>query len=160
MAVSAETGRLLYVLARARQARRVVEFGTSFGVSTLHLAAAVKDSGGGLVVGTEFEESKAARVRETIARAGADDVVQVRSGDALETLALDPVQDVELLFLDDAKQLYPAVLELVRPQLAERAVVVADNASRSPAYLELVTQGPEWVTSVLPASDLSVSVLG
>src|ERR1700710_142603 len=45
--VSPETGRMLYLLARATRARSVVEFGTSFGLSTIHLAAAVKDNGGG-----------------------------------------------------------------------------------------------------------------
>src|SRR5262245_8106610 len=55
MPVSAETGRLLYGLARATHARNVVEFGTSFGISTIHLAAALRDNGGGRVIGSEFE---------------------------------------------------------------------------------------------------------
>ncbi len=54
-------GHLLYLLCRSLQATRVVEFGTSFGVSTLYLAAAVRDQGGGTVIGTELEPSKAAR---------------------------------------------------------------------------------------------------
>ena len=61
MAVSPETGRLLYLLARTGGARNVVEFGTSFGVSTLFLAAAVRDNGGGRLIGTEFESTKSMR---------------------------------------------------------------------------------------------------
>jgi hypothetical protein len=51
LAVSRETGRLLYMLARSCRARTIVEFGTSFGLSTLHLAAALRDNGGGEVQG-------------------------------------------------------------------------------------------------------------
>ena len=58
LAVGRETAQLLYMLARSIKARSIVEFGTSFGISTLHLAAAVKDNGGGRVIGTEFEPSK------------------------------------------------------------------------------------------------------
>src|ERR1700761_9010713 len=59
--VSPATGGLLYLLARAMGARSIVEFGTSFGLSTIHLAAALKDNGGGRVIGSEFETAKVAR---------------------------------------------------------------------------------------------------
>src|SRR5262249_44615574 len=52
--VSRETGRLLYMLARSSGARTIVEFGASFGISTLHLAAALRDNGGGRLITTEF----------------------------------------------------------------------------------------------------------
>jgi hypothetical protein len=58
--VSRETGVLLYMLARGAKARSIVEFGTSFGISTLHLAAALRDNGGGKLITTEFESSKVA----------------------------------------------------------------------------------------------------
>ena len=63
MAVSPETGVLLYMLARGNAARTIVEFGTSFGISTIHLAAALRDNGGGRLIGTEFEPSKLAHAR-------------------------------------------------------------------------------------------------
>ena len=50
--VTRTQGRMLYLTARAIDARRIVEFGTSFGVSTIYLAAAVRDNGGGLVGGS------------------------------------------------------------------------------------------------------------
>ena len=65
LAVSRETGSLLYMLARGARARTVVEFGTSFGISALFLAAALRDNGGGRLITTEFEPSKVARARET-----------------------------------------------------------------------------------------------
>jgi predicted O-methyltransferase YrrM len=136
LCVSAEFGRLLYICARARNAARIVEFGTSFGVSTIHLACAVRDGGGGLVIGTELEATKAARARAHLAAAGVDDVVDVRVGDALDTLAGGVDGPVELVHLDGAFSLYLPVLRLLEPHLAPNAVVIAENGT--PGYLEYV----------------------
>ena len=87
LAVSRETGTLLYMLARAINARTIIEFGTSFGVSTLHLAAALRDNGGGKLITSEFEPTKIARARANIAAGGLADLVEIREGDALQTLA-------------------------------------------------------------------------
>lgn len=70
VAVSRETGTLLYMLARSVAARSMVEFGTSFGISTLHLAAALRDNGGGRRITTEFEPGKVARARANLAAGG------------------------------------------------------------------------------------------
>ena len=123
--VSPETGRLLYLLVRAIKARIVVEFGTSFGLSTVHLAAAVKDNGGGRVIGSEFETAKVARAKENVALAGLSEFVEVREGDATETLAHDLPPSVDFLLLDGAKVLYPAILRLVEPRLHTGSLVVA-----------------------------------
>ena len=64
--VSRATGKLLYMLARSVCARNIVEFGTSFGISTLHLAAALRDNGGGRLIGSEFEPSKIQRRAKTL----------------------------------------------------------------------------------------------
>ena len=87
--VSRATGRLLYMLARSVRARTIVEFGTSFNISTLHLAAALRDNGGGRLIGSEFEPSKIARARANLGAAGLSDLVEIREGDALQTLARD-----------------------------------------------------------------------
>ncbi|MBB4391323.1 O-methyltransferase [Bradyrhizobium sp. ERR14] len=89
LAVSRETGHLLYMLARSSRARVIVEFGTSFGISTLHLAAGLRDNGGGHLITSEFEPSKAARARENLIAGGLIDLVEVREGDALKTLSTD-----------------------------------------------------------------------
>ena len=82
LAVSRDTGVLLYMLARSIGARSIVEFGTSFGISTLHLAAALKDNGGGHLISTEFEPSKVVRARQNIIEANLSDLVEIREGDA------------------------------------------------------------------------------
>lgn len=133
--VSPETGRLLYMLARAMRARSIVEFGTSFGLSTLHLAAALRDNGGGRLVTSEFEPSKVARASANLTAGGLADLVDIRVGDALETLANDLPEAVDLLLLDGAKPLYRDILLLVAPRLRPGAVIVADNADYCPDYV-------------------------
>ena len=102
-AVSRDTAQLLYMLVRATGARSVVEFGTSFGISTLHLAAGLRDNGGGRLITTEFEPSKAARARGNFAAGGLADLIELREGDALETLAHDLPDPIDLVLLDGAK---------------------------------------------------------
>jgi predicted O-methyltransferase YrrM len=156
LAISPETGRLLYLLARATRARAIVEFGTSFGVSTLHLAAALKDNGGGLVIGTELEPTKAARARQNLAAANLAAFAEVREGDALESLARDLPAEIDLVLLDGAKVLYPQVLALLEPRLRTGALLVADNAEQSPEYLARVRGGEAYV-SVPFGGDVEVS---
>lgn len=84
-----------------------MEFGTSFGVSTLHLAAALRDNGGGRVISTEFEPTKVARARANLCAAGLHDLVEIRVGDALETLARDLPEEIDLVLLDGAKKPLP-----------------------------------------------------
>jgi predicted O-methyltransferase YrrM len=158
LAVSPETGVLLYMLARATGARAVVEFGTSFGVSTLHLAAALRDNGGGRLIGTEFEPSKVLRVRENLTAAGLSDLVEIREGDALETLSRDLPATIDLVLLDGAKPLYPSVLSLVERHLRVGALIVADNADWCPDYLARVRSPTGGYLSVPFAADVELSM--
>ena len=123
--VSRETGLLLYMLARSAQARVIVEFGTSFGISTLHLAAALRDNGGGRLITTEFEPSKAQRARNNLSAGGLLDLVEIREGDALETLRSGLPEQIDLLLLDGAKGLYADVLALVADRLRPGAHGIA-----------------------------------
>ncbi|RQR31968.1 O-methyltransferase [Burkholderia sp. Bp9142] len=158
LAVSRETGTLLYMLARGCGARAIVEFGTSFGISTLHLAAALRDNGGGRVITSEFEASKVARARENLAAGGLADLVEIREGDALRTLAADLPDPVDLLLLDGAKALYPDVLALVERRLRPGAFVVADNADYSPDYLAYVRAPENGYLSVPFGGDVELSM--
>lgn len=136
--VSPAVGTLLYMLGRATGARNIVEFGTSFGISTLHLAAALRDNGGGRLIATEFEPSKIARAKANLDEAGLSDLVDVREGDALETLARDLPETIDLVLLDGAKPLYADILDLLEPRLRPGTILVADNVDHCPDYLERV----------------------
>lgn len=154
--VSRETGRLLYMLARSTRASSIVEFGTSFGLSTLHLAAALKDNGGGHLIGSEFEPEKVVCARQNLALAGLSELVEIREGDALETLARDLPERVDLLLLDGAKVLYPGVLSRVEPSLHAGSLVVADNADHNPAFLAYVRNPKNGYLSVPFAEDVEL----
>ncbi|UOB57507.1 O-methyltransferase [Burkholderia pyrrocinia] len=158
LAVSRETGTLLYMLARSRGARAIVEFGTSFGISTLHLAAALRDNGSGRLITSEFEPSKVVRARANLTAAGLADLVEIREGDALRTLAADLPDTVDLLLLDGAKALYPEILALVEPRLGTGAFVVADNAEYSPDYLAYVRAPENGYLSVPFGGDVELSM--
>lgn len=156
--VSRETGVLLYMLARSGGARTIVEFGTSFGISTLHLAAALRDNGGGHLITSEFEPSKVARAQDNLTAGGLLDLVEIRQGDALRTLSVDLPETVDLLLLDGAKGLYPEVLSLVESRLRPGALIIADNADYSPDYLARVRSPANGYLSTPFAEDVELSM--
>jgi len=158
MPVSADTGRLLYLLARGNGARAIVEYGTSFGISTLHLAAALRDNGGGTLLGTELEPTKLAHARANLERAGLADLVQIREGDALETLAENLPSPIDLVLLDGHKALYAKILALVAPRLRSGAFIVADNADACPDYKAQVRAPGSGYLSVAFGDDVELTV--
>jgi len=158
LAVSRETGTLLYMLARSSRARTIVEFGTSFGISTLHLAAALRENGGGRLITSEFEPSKVARARDHLTAGGLIDLVEIREGDALQTLRVDLPDTIDLLLLDGAKALYPDILGLLESRLRPGAFVVADNADYSPDYLAHVRSPANGYLSIPFGEDVELSM--
>lgn len=156
--VSREIGALLYMLARGCGARTIVEFGTSFGISTLHLAAALRDNGGGRLITSEFEPSKVARARQNLMAGGLSDLVEIREGDALKTLSVDLPETIDLLLLDGAKSLYPDILSLVESRLRPGAFIVADNVDYSPDYVARVRAPGMGYMSTPFAEDVELSM--
>lgn len=128
VALDRDKAEFCYALCRATGARRIVELGTSHGVSTLYLAAAVRDNGGGLVTATEWEARKAEAARTNFAAAGLADYIDLREGDLRETLkTLDgPVDFVLFDVWVDAVR--PALDQLL-PHLRPGAVICADNTA-------------------------------
>lgn len=127
LAISPAYGRFLYAMVRARRATRIVEFGTSMGVSTIYLAAALRDNGGGQLIGSELQPTKVARARAHLEAAGLADLVEIREGDALDTLK-DIGGEVDILSIDGAFSLYLPVLKLIEPRLTPGAVILGENA--------------------------------
>lgn len=156
--VSPEVGRLLYMLARATRARSIVEFGTSFGLSTLHLAAALRDNGGGRLITSEFEPSKLVRARANLAEGGVADLVEFREGDALATLATNLPDTIDLLLLDGAKALYSEILDRVESRLRPGAILIADNADYCPEYLERVGDAANGYMSMPFSDEVELSI--
>jgi predicted O-methyltransferase YrrM len=153
--ISAEAGRLLYALVRAIRPQTVVEFGTSFGISTIYLAAAVTDNGTGQVITTELSSKKAAAARANLEEAGVAGPVTVLEGDALQTLA-GVTGPVGLVLLDGWKNLCLPVLRLLEPVLAPGALVAADDITHEgmAGYLGFIRDPANGYVSVpFPVED-------
>lgn len=130
VALDPDKGRLCHLLCRATGARHVVEVGTSFGVSTIYLAAAVRENGDdGRVTGTEWEPYKVAAARRNLDRAGLAGVVDIREGDIRDTLQ-EIEGGVDFVLMDVWAAMAGPALELLMPKLKPGALIVCDNAVR------------------------------
>jgi predicted O-methyltransferase YrrM len=134
VALDRDKAEFCYQLCRANNARRIVEAGTSYGVSTLYLAAAVRDNvrvagGSGVVIGTEYEPPKAAAARVHFEQSGLSRFIDLREGDLRETLRqIDG--PVDFMLVDIWIGMARPALELVAPRLRPGAIVVCDNTSQ------------------------------
>lgn len=131
VALDSEKAEFCYQLCRASNARRIVEIGTSYGVSTLYLAAAIRDNarasgGNGVVIGTEYEPNKAAAARAHFELAGLSRFVDLREGDLRQTLK-EIDGPVDFMLMDIWISMARPALELVTPHLRSGAIVIADN---------------------------------
>lgn len=146
IAVGRDQGGWLHDRVIEADARNIVEFGASFGISALWLGAAAARTGG-RVVTTEIEPAKIEVARRNIAQAGLDGVVTLLAGDAVETLRDHP-GPVDLLYFDGWTERYLPLLELLEPRLAPGCPLLVDNAS-SPAtrrFLRAPADRPGWTT--------------
>jgi predicted O-methyltransferase YrrM len=125
IAVEPDVGRLLYLLTRLRKPALAVEFGASHGLSAIHIGAALRDNGSGRLITTEVNAGKAAKAAANLKRAGLDDLVELRQGDAFQTLK--GVTGIEMVLLDGWKPLYLPMLQALEPALAPGALIVADD---------------------------------
>ncbi|WP_418003782.1 O-methyltransferase [Mycobacterium sp. PDNC021] len=136
LSVAPDSGRLLYSLIRALKPSTIVEYGMSYGISTLHLAAAVRDNGVGRIITTEMSSRKIAAARATFAEAGVADLITILEGDARTTLetVTGPVQFV---LLDGWPDLDLPVLKILEPVLAPGALILGDNVRLDPEHVYL-----------------------
>jgi predicted O-methyltransferase YrrM len=128
MPISEAGGKLLYGMIRSARPATVVEFGTSFAISTIYLASAVADNGAGHVYTTEMSLAKVETARANLAEAGLAEYVTVLAGDALQTLA-GIAGPIGIVLLDGWKDLYVPVLKSIEERLAPGALVVADDST-------------------------------
>ena len=159
-----DQGDLIYLLCRGMRATRVVEFATSVGMSTLYFAAAMRDNGGGRVIGSELVPAKIATARRNLADAGLANYAEIREGDARQTLR-DLGGQVDFALIDgwpsdEEPSLAREVIEIVAPQLRVGGYVMNDNAE--PDFLEFIRDPRNGFISItLPlksGTELSVKV--
>ena len=142
VALDRDKAQFCYLLCRSLRATRVVEAGTSFGVSTLYLAAAVRDNQveNGVVIGTECDPKKVEIARASFKEAGLSEFIELREGDLRQTLQ-DIGGPVDFVLVDIWEVALPAI-ELVSPHLRPGAIVACDNTTVDAAeyrdYFEFV----------------------
>jgi predicted O-methyltransferase YrrM len=153
--IAAQGGELLYILARATRPATIVEFGTSYGISTLYLAAAVADNGVGGVVSTELNNAKVSAARANLAEARLSDHVAILHGDAMTTLN-ELRGPIDLILLDGWKDLCLPVLRSLESRLSAGALVVADDIQlpSMSSYLDYVRNPVNgYATVAFPLDD-------
>jgi predicted O-methyltransferase YrrM len=126
LAVSAETGRFLRNMVLSHKPARILELGSSCGVSTLYFAEALRTLGSGVVVATELDPLKCAQLRVHVRTAGVDAYVDLREGNVFETVAgLDGTFD--MVFIDVWANTYLDLFRHTEHLLRPGSIVLADN---------------------------------
>ncbi|MEM8891249.1 MAG: class I SAM-dependent methyltransferase [Bacteroidota bacterium] len=148
IAISQGQGEYVYKLLLEKKAKSIVEFGTSFGISTLYLGAAAKTYGG-KVITTELLTEKCRVAQQNFEEAGLAEWIELREGDALETLKDSP-EEIDFLLMDGWNDLYLPLLKILEPRLTQGALIYTDNASFPSAkpYLNYLKSKPEKYRSV------------
>lgn len=135
MQIPAEEGLLLAQLVRLGRCRSICEIGVSYGFSTLHLAAAVRENCGH-VQAVDLSDKKIKAAREHLRQAGLDNVVTLHQGDAREVVpTLTPDEPFDFVFIDAVKDQCFDYLAAVWPKLNELAILVTDNTVTHEAEL-------------------------
>ena len=145
-----DQGDLIYLLCRGMGATRVVDFATSIGMSAIYFAAAMRDNGGGTVIGSELVPEKVATARRNLADAGLADYADIREGDARQMLR-DLGGPVDFALIDgwpngQGPSLAREVIEILAPQIRTGGYVVNDNAE--PDFLQFIRDPANGFISV------------
>jgi predicted O-methyltransferase YrrM len=122
--VGPAVARILYQLAVMSGAKTVFELGSAIGYSTIWWARAVGD--GGRVIYTDGDRKNAEEARGYFERAGVNDRITIKVGDALEFLS-EEKREFDIIFCDVDKEDYPRAFRLAVPRLRKGGLFVADN---------------------------------
>lgn len=144
LAISKQQGEDLVQLIKENDFKNIVEFGTSFGISTLFLAQGVLETKG-YIITTELLESKTKKAINNFKKAGVNELIEVRVGDAMETLK-NHKEPIDLLLLDGWKDLYLPLFQLLEPNFHEETIIYVDNAdmAESQSFLKTVGQNAKY----------------
>ena len=143
ISVSPNQGKFLQIFAQLVDARSILEIGTLGGYSTIWLARGLR--AGGTLVTLEIDPKHAAVARSNISRAGLTDIVEVRIGNALETLSQLSAErrgPFDLVFIDADKQNIPTYFEWALKLSRPGTLIVVDNVVRSGAVIDSASDDP------------------
>jgi predicted O-methyltransferase YrrM len=153
IAVSAQQGKFLSLLAGAVGARRILEIGTLGGFSTIWLARGAGPDG--RVVTLEYEPKHAEVARANLDRAGVGDRVEILVGAALDSLPKVTGGPFDLVFIDADKENNPGYLEWAVKLTRPGSVVIVDNVIREGSILS-----PETGDAVVRGTRQALEIMG
>jgi len=142
-------GRLLRIMAQSIGAKKVVELGTSTGISGIWIGLGLKETGGHLTT-YEIDADRAAKARDNFERAGLSDVITIVEGDAHQKLK-DMTGTIDMVFLDADKEGYIDYLNTLMPMLRPGGLILAHNINprmAHPPFIEAITTDPNLETVV------------
>tara|TARA_R110001592_G_C13193089_1_gene753858 strand:+ start:99586 stop:100227 length:642 start_codon:yes stop_codon:yes gene_type:complete len=147
LSISKEQGEHLKELIIKDGHKNIVEFGTSFGISTLFLAQGALETRGHIIT-TELIQSKAERAINSFKEAGVNHIIETRIGDAMETLK-GHVEPIDLLLLDGWKNLYLPLFSMLEANFHTNTVIYVDNAEMAETnqFLQVVKQNSKYKLS-------------
>ncbi|WP_027801784.1 O-methyltransferase [Paraburkholderia dilworthii] len=152
LAVSAKTGRFLHNLVLSHKPARILELGSSCGVSTLYLAEALCTLGSGMVVATEFDAVKCAHLRANVKAAGVDAYVDLWEGDAFQTVS-ELECTFDMVFIDVWANTYLDLFKQTERLLRPGSIVLADNMYTAEdavrPYKRYLDDNPRFSTTTL-----------
>lgn len=153
ISMSREQGIMMYELILENKAKNIIEFGTSFGISTLYLAAGAKENGG-KVITTELLKEKVHVAKMNFQEARLGNYIEIREGDAMLTLR-DAPEQIEFLLLDGWNDLYLPLLKILEPKFKNGCIIVTDNVNFSSAnpFLEYVRNHKNYKSTYLNPND-------
>ncbi|MFC1812206.1 O-methyltransferase [Thermodesulfobacteriota bacterium] len=137
-------GELLFLLARATRAKRILELGTATGYSAIYLARAIIDRAGRLVT-LEMDHGMAKRARANFQEAGVQHCIEIKVGDALEEMS-KLIEPFDFIFMDIDKEHYAPVLDQCRRLLRVGGLLLADNVAFKDAddFNQMIFDDPNW----------------
>lgn len=144
LSITEEQGLFLVELIKKNKLKNIVEFGTSFGISTLFLAQGALETKGRIIT-TELIASKAEKAMENFKKAEVSNIIDVRIGDAMHTLQ-NHKEPIDLLFLDGWKDLYQPLFNMLESNFHTNTIIYVDNAnmSESRAFLKKVGENDKY----------------
>ncbi|ASL46169.1 hypothetical protein bAD24_III02145 [Burkholderia sp. AD24] len=152
LAVTPEMGKFLYNMVLAHRPARILELGSSCGVSTLYFADALRTMGSGIVVATELDPGKCAHLRAHVSAAGVDAHVDLREGDVFQTIA-ELRGTFDLVFMDVWADAYLDLFRRIEHLLRPGSIVLADNMYTAEdavwPYKQYLEGNPRFSTTTL-----------
>ncbi len=161
--VGLHTGKMLGLLIRLMEAKRVLEFGTCIGYSAVWLGEALKSTGGKLIT-VEFDKDIYSEAKENIEKAGLNSVVDLIHGDASEVMN-ELEGKFDMILQDSAKTLYPQMIEKCIELTRKNGLIIADDTLFKPMgipekfsapmdeYNRMVFSDERLYSTILPIGD-------